>query len=154
MHLNVLSAVATVFLMSSVAVSSAADATLYPPDQPPVVVVYNKIVKEGETIQLNTSRSSVAIECTVEGGNPKVSNITMACDGNTFTINKYSEVFNLTYTSSVRSIPCTCSAKHVTGLYKKTTSFTFSTGHTAVLWNVILLTSLLLGRTVLSLASN
>ncbi|XP_059166578.1 uncharacterized protein LOC131948885 [Physella acuta] len=154
MHLNVFSAVATVFLMSSVAVSSAADATLYPPDQPPVVVVYNKTVTEGQTVQLDTSRRSVAIQCTVEGGNPRVSDITLTCGGSTFTINRYSELFNLPYTSSDHRISCTCSANHVTGLYKKTTSFVFSTGHTAVIWNVLLLTSLLLGRTVLSLSSD
>lgn len=46
-----------------------------------------------------------------------------------YTINYYIGDFTITYNSTIQTIACVCSANHVTGLYQKTTSFTFSTGN-------------------------
>ncbi|XP_059139375.1 uncharacterized protein LOC131927638 [Physella acuta] len=103
--------------------------TQYPPDLPPVVVVYNKTVTDGQTIQVNTTTTrDVDIACTVEGGSPAVTNVTLTCDGSSTTSNGYSGFFTLTFGNSSRNVRCTCSADHVTGLYSKKTSFTFITG--------------------------
>ncbi|XP_059139322.1 uncharacterized protein LOC131927624 [Physella acuta] len=153
MHLNLFCTTAAFFLISSVAVSSA-EVTFYPPDLPPVVTVNNKTVRNGQILRLDKSKTMVNGECTVEGGNPKVLSITLQCafDGvaGKVTINSYIAEFEITYNSTIHTIACVCSAYHVTGLYTLTTSFVFNSGSNAVIWNVLLLTSLVLGRTVLS----
>ncbi|XP_059166610.1 uncharacterized protein LOC131948907 [Physella acuta] len=102
--------------------------TQYLPYHPPAIVVYNKTVTDGQTVQLDPSNKVVDIRCTVEDGEPKVSNITLKCGDTTQQKNGYSGLFQLAYNTSMDGQLCRCWASHVTGSYNMSTSLTLRIG--------------------------
>ncbi|XP_059166609.1 uncharacterized protein LOC131948906 [Physella acuta] len=111
------------------------DCTDYPPDSPPVIVVYNKTITDGEEVKLDPSGREVNVLCRVEGGDPQVSNVTMTCGNDIYTATGNRKLFTLNYSTSASAMTCVCTAGHVTGLYTKNTLFSLKLESTALIAN-------------------
>jgi hypothetical protein len=75
-----------------------------------------KITPEGHIISLG---DNVHLRCTVEGGFPEVSNVTINCSSNVSTSTPGTFATLVLYKKDSRHVPCRCIAWHNTGCYNK-----------------------------------
>ncbi|CAL1549136.1 unnamed protein product, partial [Lymnaea stagnalis] len=95
-----------------------------PPKVYPIINVNNKDYKDGDTYQVKDD-DYIFASCSVTGGSPAVSHITLTCGVETLTVTGTKAI--LQGRKAQRTMAgenCTCSARHVTGCYTLTTSVT------------------------------
>ncbi|XP_059166598.1 uncharacterized protein LOC131948895 [Physella acuta] len=117
---------------------------------PPVIVINNTTVANGQTVRLSPFVNKVLIKCTAT---TDARSVTMKCRDLSYTINEYSGTFELTYNRYYDGAKCTCTTdSDMSYLYDKGAYFFIEIGNSgvrAVIGNVLLMTLLVLGRTIL-----
>ncbi|CAL1543076.1 unnamed protein product [Lymnaea stagnalis] len=100
----------------------------YPPEAAPLVKVGSLVLadKDTLTLKLNATSAKVSVVCSVPGGYPRVSNVTLTCGAKKATIGRSQAAFTVTYRKEMSGKSCACGGDHVTGNYNRTSSFILS----------------------------
>ncbi|KAH9525264.1 hypothetical protein Btru_000889 [Bulinus truncatus] len=102
----------------------------YPPFDAPRLMYGNEPLPDNHhltiTYRKGSTAPSITLGCSVVGGNPLVSNITLSCGPRNMTKSASTVEISIRPMRPIRNRTCVCTAKHITGLYNKRSSFSLT----------------------------
>lgn len=92
-----------------------------PPRLPPVFKASDNQPETGSNTVYVAERGDISLTCRVDGGFPKVSNVTIVCGANKNTMQGTLATISVRIPDGTKQLLCHCSAWHVSKCYDKQT---------------------------------